>query len=107
MRQPIRIAILECDEPIGQTKEKYGGYGGVFTALLQAAAKQIAQTDDISEPRLDISAFDVVKTELYPDLAKVDAILLTGSSELCAQQHNTPCSLLRQGSMPSTTIPGC
>lgn len=83
MRQPLRIAILECDEPIGNTKARYGGYGGVFSALLHASAKQMAETDGTGqEPKMDITKWDVVKEERYPDLAEVDAVLLTGSSAL-------------------------
>ena len=41
---PIRIAILECDEPIGRTKEKYGGYGNLFAELLDKGASEWANT---------------------------------------------------------------
>ena len=77
MAPPFRIAILECDTPLTQTKEKYGGYGGVFTALLHSAA------DALHMPRDDlaISIWDVVDNiEEYPALGDVDAILMTGSS---------------------------
>ena len=76
MASPIRIAVLECDTPLTQTQEKYGGYGGVFTALLHSAA------DAIHVPRqdLDISKWDVVNgTGQYPALDDIDAILITGS----------------------------
>lgn len=79
MRPPLRIAILECDEPIGNTKERYGGYRGVFAALLESSAAELAKSGTPVE--LDISAYDVVKTEMYPTLNDIDAVLLTGSRE--------------------------
>lgn len=80
MKQPLRIAVLECDEPIGRTKEKYGGYGNVFKALLDAGANDIVERDGVNRPELDITKYDVVNTEMYPKLEDIDAILLTGSS---------------------------
>lgn len=77
MRPPIRIAVLECDKPLDQTNERYGGYGGVFTALLHSAADamQMARDD------LDITKWDVVNDNgKYPKLDDIDAILMTGSS---------------------------
>jgi hypothetical protein len=82
MHPPLRIAILECDEPIGQTKEKYGSYGNLFRELLENGAGRIAASQDgdgDGAPALDITKFDVVKHEVYPDLDGVDAVLLTGS----------------------------
>ena len=76
MAPPIRIAVLECDTPLTKTREKYGGYGGVFTELLHSAA------DVIHMPRddLDISKWDVVNgAGEYPALDDIDAILITGS----------------------------
>ena len=80
MPPPLRIAILECDEPIGRTKEQYGGYGNVFKQLLSSGAAEIARKDETPEPELDITKWDVVNAEVYPDLESVDAVLLTGSS---------------------------
>ena len=76
MAPPIRIAVLECDTPLPQTREKYGGYGDVFIELLHSAA------DAIPMPRedLNISKWDVVnKAGQYPALDDIDAILMTGS----------------------------
>lgn len=75
---PLRIAILECDTPLTNTKAQYGGYGGVFDSLLQKASKAID-----SHPELQTTKYDVVnEPEKYPALEDIDAILLTGSSEL-------------------------
>jgi hypothetical protein len=81
MRPSLRIAILECDTPLEGTRTKYGGYGGVFKALLSKAADALQQPDVISsEKGLEISTFDVVNAQEYPDLDNIDAVLLTGSS---------------------------
>ena len=80
MRSPLRIAILECDEPMPEVKEKYGGYGDIFKDLLQRGAKMLAHQDHGMEPALEVTKFDVVNTEQYPKLEDVDALLLTGSS---------------------------
>ncbi|ORY16792.1 class I glutamine amidotransferase-like protein [Clohesyomyces aquaticus] len=80
MKPPLRIAILECDTPLDQTRAKYGGYGGVFKSLLEAAADGLGQPDVLSSKQgLELSTFDVVNEQKYPDLDKIDAVLLTGS----------------------------
>lgn len=72
---PLRLAILESDTPQPTTQAKYGGYGGVFTALLTAATSP----SDVSTA-VTITSHDVVNDlESYPSLDDVDALLLTGS----------------------------
>jgi hypothetical protein len=80
LRPRLRIAILECDEPIGKTKERYGGYGGLFQELLEHGAIHLAEQTGGRKAELDFSKFDVVNKDRYPNLEDVDAILLTGSS---------------------------
>ncbi|KAK3681491.1 hypothetical protein LTR37_020905 [Vermiconidia calcicola] len=75
----LRIAILECDEPVGKTKEKYGTYGGLFTELLQNGATKLADSNHGKKPELDISSWDIVNKDQYPKLEDIDAVLLTGS----------------------------
>ncbi|QPC78347.1 hypothetical protein HYE68_009099 [Fusarium pseudograminearum] len=72
---PLRLAILEADTPQPQTRDRYGGYTGVFTALLEAAAKPRKLSELVS-----IKGYDVVN-ELYsyPAIEDIDAILITGS----------------------------
>ncbi|KAF2265816.1 class I glutamine amidotransferase-like protein [Lojkania enalia] len=80
MKPPLNIAILECDTPLDQTRAKYRGYGGVFKALLSAAADALEQPDLISSKKgLELSNFDVVNKQEYPKLDNIDAILMTGS----------------------------
>lgn len=91
----IRIAVLEADVPINNTKTKYGSYGAVFTSLLHKAA----DASHIPRERLEITGWDVVNSEGakdgvveemggdwnwtrrkgYPKMADVDAVLITGS----------------------------
>ncbi|PGH02421.1 hypothetical protein AJ79_07653 [Helicocarpus griseus UAMH5409] len=80
MRPPLRIAVLESDTPLDNTRAKYGGYGGVFEALLWASAKQLNQPDKIDPSSgLEISKWDVVNDDKYPSLEDIDAVLITGS----------------------------
>lgn len=87
MRPPLRIAVLECDTPLGKTKSKYGSYGGVFSALLEAGADALGCPDIVSSTRgLDISHWDIVnKPDTYPKPEDIDAVLITGSSSLLVQ----------------------
>jgi hypothetical protein len=81
MKTPLRIAILECDTPLDKTRAKYGGYAGVFKALLRSAADALGQPDVISSKKgLEFSTFDVVNKQEYPNLENIDAVLITGSS---------------------------
>ncbi|OCK78856.1 GMP synthase [Lepidopterella palustris CBS 459.81] len=80
MKTPLRIAILECDTPLDQTRAKYGGYGGVFEALLGAGADALGQPDLVSSKKgLEITKWDVVNKQKYPSLDQIDAVLITGS----------------------------
>ncbi|KAF2747842.1 class I glutamine amidotransferase-like protein [Sporormia fimetaria CBS 119925] len=80
MKTPLRIAILECDTPLTKTREKYGGYGGVFKDLLSRAADALTIPDMISSNKgLEFSVYDVVNKQEYPDLESIDAVLLSGS----------------------------
>lgn len=85
-----RLAILECDTPIDAIRAKYGSYGDVFEALLLGASASAEDAgaggdddDDALEhqaqPRLEISKWDVVTAQEYPDPRDVDGVLVTGS----------------------------
>ncbi|KAF2788734.1 class I glutamine amidotransferase-like protein [Melanomma pulvis-pyrius CBS 109.77] len=80
MKPPLRIAILECDTPPDSVREKFGRYGTIFKTLLDAGADALGQPDLISSKKgLELSAFDVVEDQKYPDLDNVDAVLISGS----------------------------
>lgn len=77
---PLRIAILECDTPLQNTNSKYGGYGGVFTSLLHRGASSLSPPlGPLPESSLQITKYDVVTAQEYPDLSSIDAILISGS----------------------------
>ena len=81
LRPRLRIAVLECDEPVGKTKEKYETYGNLFKELLENGVAHLSQESSSRKADLEISHFDVVnKIEDYPNLEDIDAVLLTGSS---------------------------
>jgi len=115
MKPPLRIAILECDTPLPQTDEEYHGYGGVFTALLQAGADALDHPGLSSKEGLDITKFNVEHEERYPKLDDIDAILLTGSSRfsshLPSRLRRAICmgykvDYMMQNTTPSTMHPG-
>jgi hypothetical protein len=73
----LRVAVLECDTPLPQTKEKYKGYGGVFEVLLRSGARAVG---DQSFASLDFSFWQVeLHPDKYPKPSEIDAILITGS----------------------------
>lgn len=85
---PIRIAVLEADKVLPQTRAIYGGYTGLYTLLLHAGADsfdwpreklQITKWD-IIQRGVELSEQEVEKIE-YPQLEDIDAIMISGSSE--------------------------
>ena len=78
MKRPIRLAILECDTPLTNTKLRYSGYGGVFEALLRAGARDVGFNPDSG---LQITRHQIEKEhpDEYPNPEDIDAILITGS----------------------------
>ncbi|GJN66398.1 Glutamine amidotransferase type 1 [Purpureocillium lilacinum] len=76
----LRLAVLECDSPQPQTRELYGNYTGVFTALLSAAAESSGSPPPGLSALVSIKGYDIVnELHTYPDLDEIDAVLLTGS----------------------------
>jgi len=76
---PLRIAILEADTPLDQTRAKYTSYGGVFETLLKSGADALSYPDLSAKSGLVITKWDVVTKQEYPNLDDIDAILITGS----------------------------
>jgi hypothetical protein len=77
MKTPLRIAILECDTPPADVVAQYGRYDRIFTTLLETAAEGLGLSP---KQDLELSAFDVVTQQEYPELDKIDAVLISGSS---------------------------
>ena len=78
MKTPLRIAILQCDTPPPDVVALYGAYDRIFTTLLEKAATGLGldpKTD------LELSAFEVVTAQEYPNLEDIDAVLISGSSK--------------------------
>lgn len=76
---PFRIAILECDTPLPNTRAKYVSYGGVFDSLLRSGADALQLPNLSSTKGLILTKWDVVTKQEYPSLDDIDAILITGS----------------------------
>ncbi|KAH8722338.1 class I glutamine amidotransferase-like protein [Phaeosphaeriaceae sp. PMI808] len=76
MKTPLRIAILECDTPLPDVVAKYGRYDRIFTTLLEAAAEGLGLSP---KQDLQLSGFDVVDKQEYPNLEDIDAVLISGS----------------------------
>jgi hypothetical protein len=91
MKLPLRIAILECDDPLDNTRAKYGGYGGVFKQMLERGADELGYPGLSSKEGMDLKMYNVEHQEFYPKLDEIDAILLTGSRRVPASLHYDKC----------------
>ncbi|KAF3035215.1 hypothetical protein E8E12_003521 [Didymella heteroderae] len=76
MKTPLRIAILQCDTPPPHVVELYGAYDRIFTTLLETAAPGVGL-----DPKkdLELSAWEVVTAQEYPNIDDIDAVLISGS----------------------------
>ncbi|CAG8052587.1 unnamed protein product [Penicillium salamii] len=72
----LRIAILTCDTPVPEANRRHNGYGGLFTSLLESSATANGLDPECD---LEVTVFDIVDGDQYPNLEDIDAILLTGS----------------------------
>lgn len=86
MKTPLRIAILQCDTPPADVVAEYGKYDRIFTTLLETAAEAMGLSP---KQDLELSAFDVVTAQEYPDVENIDAVLISGSSMLFWRQMVT------------------
>ncbi|KAL7776740.1 hypothetical protein CFE70_007159 [Pyrenophora teres f. teres 0-1] len=75
----LRIALLECDELVGDLKKEYGSIGNLYKIFLEAAAVKLEGSGLHERPILDISSYDVVNKQEYPDVENIDSVFLTGS----------------------------
>ena len=88
-KPPLRIAMLECDTPLPKTKERFGGYGGVFEFLLKRGARALNTPGLDPERGLEITKWPVEQDPgRYPRLEDIDAILITGSSMCISSPHD-------------------
>jgi hypothetical protein len=77
----LHVAILVCDTPIQPVLQKYGDYFTMFQDLLHQGFELDLPREKSGEIVVECSEYKAVDNE-FPDLAKVDALLLTGSSML-------------------------
>ncbi|PYH89878.1 class I glutamine amidotransferase [Aspergillus ellipticus CBS 707.79] len=88
MAPPLRIAVLECDTPVDKVNQKYKGYHGLFSLLLRESAAALGQPEKLDpETGMDITGWDVVIAQEYPNLEDVDALVLTGSKHDSFESH--------------------
>ncbi|KAI1037946.1 hypothetical protein LB505_001581 [Fusarium chuoi] len=87
MTRTYRIAVLECDTPFPSVNEKRGSYGDIFRDLLTKGLKNEALGDKGKDVSLDLSKWDVVTAQEYPNIEDVDGFLLTGSKQGLHQMH--------------------
>lgn len=66
----------------------------MFKELLETGAETLAieSGSPTEEPEIDVSSFDVVNHEHYPDLDNIDGILITGSS-VFSNNHAKQCNI--------------
>jgi cobyric acid synthase len=74
MKTPLRIAILQCDTPPPDVVALYGAYDRIFTTLLEKAATGLGLNPKTD---LELSAFEVVTAQEYPNLEDIDAVSRT------------------------------
>lgn len=72
----MRIAIIEADRPDPEVRHRWPSYGGMCAAWLGAAL-----------PEARFTLVNVVEGEAFPDLATLDAVLLTGSRAGVYEDH--------------------
>jgi hypothetical protein len=77
---PLRIAVLKCDTPVPEVDRRYKGYGGVFRGFLKSSASALNNETLDPETGLEVTEYDIVDDDKYPNLEDIDAVLLTGSS---------------------------
>ncbi|KAJ5582176.1 hypothetical protein N7535_000796 [Penicillium sp. DV-2018c] len=76
----LRTAILVCDTPIQPVLQKYGDYFTMFQDLLRQGFEDLdlSKEKKSGEVVVEFSEHKAIDSE-FPDLAGVDALLLTGS----------------------------
>ncbi|KAM5346434.1 hypothetical protein ACJ41O_009439 [Fusarium nematophilum] len=79
MTRTFRIAVLECDTPFPSVNAARGSYGEIFRELLTKGLKHEALGSKGSDVSIELSKWDVVSAQEYPNVEDVDGILLSGS----------------------------
>jgi GMP synthase-like glutamine amidotransferase len=77
--QPYRLAILECDDPLDETRRNLGGHTGCYKQLFAETVASFGDSFRSFVDDLEITSWDVIYTQKYPSLQSVDAIIVSGS----------------------------
>jgi hypothetical protein len=78
MTRTFRLAVLECDTPVPPVLEARGTYGEVFRQLLAKGQQGLGPKG--SDVQIDISKWDVVANQSFPNVDEIDGLWLSGSS---------------------------
>lgn len=89
MTRTFRLAVLECDTPFPSVNASRGSYGNIFRDLLVKGLDGLGEKG--SDVSLDLSKWDVVTAQEYPNVDDVDGFLLTGSS-MCHTSLSLSCA---------------
>ncbi|KAH8729306.1 Aldehyde/histidinol dehydrogenase [Ilyonectria robusta] len=77
MTRTFRLAVLECDTPVPPVLEARGTYGEVFRQLLAKGQQGLGPKG--SDVQIDISKWDVVANQSFPNVDEIDGLWLSGS----------------------------
>ena len=81
------VAVLECDTPAPPILAKYGTYGDVFERFLRRGLESVVGAGEVDDVELHVIKSNMVEMGELPDIDKVDAILMTGSSASLPRAH--------------------
>jgi len=112
----LSIALLIADTPVPQVVAKRGDYHKIYTEWLNNSLAAVPRHHWQDEYKLNITPFDVVKDQKYPDEGMIkdglfDAIMITGSCKciVCDSNPKTsthPPSPFLQLPLHTWTFPG-
>jgi hypothetical protein len=83
----IHVAILVCDTPIKPVLEEYGDYFVMFRELLKQGFDDLDLSEEkFNDIRVEFSEHQMVGTNRFPYPENIDAVVITGSSELLCKK---------------------
>ncbi|KAK6544329.1 hypothetical protein TWF694_001029 [Orbilia ellipsospora] len=81
MQPPLRIAVLDTDNPSADFQSKYGTHGDAFIRLLGNASMTL--NPPLGPNDLHFRKWDVVNSsDYYPNIEEVDALIIVGSQDI-------------------------
>lgn len=78
MASVFRMAILETDKTPSSISDTQGSYGDIVERLLRRGFEQA----EGPVPELQVTKWDVVRAQSYPQLNEIDGLFLTAGSML-------------------------